>query len=380
MGQLKAICVGGLFFWAILTNAKSLHAEETPTTEAPALNVPQEEAASESAPKETVAGTAAQPADVAVTPAIPLTPKPAFVPSWTDDPENPPGVFWKPFFSLLLPGFGQWVDGQYGYASLYSGVAMGGYWLSAVNEHKLKKEYDTWAYESRSKEAKENRQTFGELERRQAYGSQLAFAAGSFSAYHAFRTAVPSQQKAGRFEFLTQQETPGELMMAPLRFDYLKRPSTWIPLGLIAGLAFVSSSAKVSESSEYERHPLNGSDYGYTAAISLAAGTHEELLFRGWYMPLMRQMTDGDLSANVITTATFALAHLGTTKIPIPQALLGFHLGWVTQRNDWALSESIFIHTWWDVFAFLMQYELQKKDPRAAVAPALWLPPIQLAF
>lgn len=301
----------------------------------------------------------------------------AFTPKY--NPDRTRSVFWAPLFSLFLPGLDQWMEGQYGYATAYTGVALIGYQIAGYNRQRLEKEYDTWEYESQPTEVKENRQAFGERERRLSYGSQMAFASGSFSAYHAFRTAVPGQQKIGRFEFLKESETPGELLLAPFRFDYLKRPSTWIPLGVIAGLSALSFGAELGENSEYEKRSLTRSDYFYTMGVSYAAGTHEELLFRGWLLPLTRQMTGGDLSANLITTGAFALAHLGSTKMPVPQALLGFHLGWVTQQNNWTLSESIFIHTWWDVFAFLMQYELQKKDPRAAPA-ALWLPPIQLAF
>lgn len=295
------------------------------------------------------------------------------------NPDRLRSVFWAPLFSLAIPGLDQWMEGQYGYASAYTGVALMGYQISDYNRRRLKSEYESWEFDSQPEELKENRQMLGERERRLSYGSQMAFAAGSFSAYHAFRTAVPSQQKLGRFDFLKEEETPGELLLAPFRFDYLKRASTWIPLGVIAGLAAMSHGAELEESSEFERRKLTRSDYFYTAGISYAAGTHEELLFRGWILPVTREMTGGNLSANLITTAAFALAHLGSTPIPVPQALLGFHLGWVTQQNNWTLSESIFIHTWWDVFAFLMQYELQKKDPRAAPA-ALWLPPFQLVF
>lgn len=350
------------------SNAFTLYAQEGDAT------TEEESAADTSAPAEnpTPASSSAERAADLENPRVA-----AFTPKY--NPDRVRSVFWAPLFSLFIPGLDQWMEGQYGYATAYTGVALAGYQIADYNRQRLRDEYDTWEYDTQPKEVKENRQTFGERERRLAYGSQMAFAAGSFSAYHAFRTAVPGQQKIGRFEFLKESETPKDILLAPFRFDYLRRPSTWIPLGVIAGLGILSHGAELGEGSEYEKRVLNRSDYLYTMGISYAAGTHEELLFRGWLLPVTRQMTGGDLSANLITTAAFALAHLGTTQMPVPQALLGFHLGWVTQQNNWTLSESIFIHTWWDVFAFLMQYELQKKDPRAAPA-ALWLPPIQLTF
>ena len=79
-----------------------------------------------------------------------------------------------------------------------------------------------------------------------------------------------------------------------------------------------------------------------------------------------------------------ASSHLNTNPQPIAQLLLGYHLGYVSQKNNWTLGEAIFIHTWWDVIAFSTIYHYKQAEPEneavQRLKPVLWLPPLQFAF
>jgi membrane protease YdiL (CAAX protease family) len=114
-------------------------------------------------------------------------------------------------------------------------------------------------------------------------------------------------------------------------------------------------------------------------------------MFRGWIMPVMYEAWDSPFWSNAAQSLLFAAAHLPTNPAPLPQLLLGYHLGNVTMKNQWRIGESVFIHVWWDVLAFAGAYHYkQKKDEddadstdgriRVAAAPVLWLPPLQFHF
>ena len=98
----------------------------------------------------------------------------------------------------------------------------------------------------------------------------------------------------------------------------------------------------------------------------------------------MREYWDSDFWSNAAQSLLFAAAHLNTNPQPIAQLLLGYHLGYVTQKNNWTLGESIFIHTWWDVIAFSTIYHYKQAEPEneavQRLKPVLWLPPLQFAF
>ncbi|MGE3974881.1 MAG: lysostaphin resistance A-like protein [Bdellovibrionales bacterium] len=264
-----------------------------------------------------------------------FSPTKAFEPS--SEPQRSRKFLLPPLLSFLIPGFDQYWEGQYLYGAAYTGVALGGYLVArnAANEYRRDSSHN-----SRNEKV-----------RQYNLGSQLIQASGGFSAYHSFRTAVKTRQANGQFLFLKKEESPTDLLVAPFRFDYLLRPTTILPLGVgaaLVGLMVQQERTKLKS--------LNSSDVFYSGAFSFNAGTHEEALFRGWIMPVSHHYLDNAVLANVTTSGLFAAAHLGTVSQPWPQALMGFYLGFVTQKRDWTLSESIFIHTWWDVMIFMASY------------------------
>ena len=173
-----------------------------------------------------------------------------------------------------------------------------------------------------------------------------------------------------------------ELFKSTLEFKYLTRKTTWIPLligGAIAGLRLSTPPATYNE-----RSPFTSADALFTSAFSANAGTHEEAMFRGWLMPVLREYTGSDMWSNIGQGVLFAAAHLGTVSTPLPQLLLGLHLGNLTQDNGWEMGEAVFIHTWWDIIAFWTQFQYNSKYAKSPVAPVvpavLWLPPLEWVF
>lgn len=293
---------------------------------------------------------------------------------------EPRSDLWSPAVSLLLPGFDQWRQQEYGAAAAYSGLWLGGGVIASA----AKKSIEAQGVPEEGA-AKTGIDTRDDTERRYMLGGQLSFAAGSYSALHAFRSAADSRRENGQYEFLKGEVTVEDTVLAPFDFSYLARPTTYIPLGLMGAVAVASAR---SDAEGYQKVALRGSDYAFGGAFSHLAGTHEEALFRGWMMPLFREYVAGDVMSNASQSLLFALAHLGSNSIPIPQLLLGYHLGYVTQRNGWTLGEAAFIHTWWDVFNFLALYSRREVDLNASQragrtvlkTPALHLPPISLVF
>ncbi|MFK7823775.1 MAG: lysostaphin resistance A-like protein [Oligoflexales bacterium] len=284
-----------------------------------------------------------------------------------------------PFLSYLFPGFGQWVEGDYGAGFVYSGVAVGSLSYSLQHTNELQR---SGYSEDEINEKLTDLQSKDSVVRKIRLGSQTRDLMGGLSAYQSFRSAVKSRQVHGEYLFLTKEEKVSEIMTAPFRFEYLKRSTTYIPLGIIgayAALVLASSDEAIAESN-LRKSVFTSEDAVYVGATSYNAGVWEEAFFRGWMMPVFMESMNSELWSNVASAGIFALAHASSVPIPIAQALLGFHFGVVSQDNDWTIGEATFIHAWWDVVALAVSYNFEKIDPKQSVKPMLTLPPLLLSF
>lgn len=270
-----------------------------------------------------------------------------------------------PFVSLPLPGLGQWVQGHYGYGATYTtlSIASASYGLQA--SEKIRRRHQDPDLDEK-----------GIAERKSLLGFQTYQSVGGFSLFHTFRTAAHKRQKLGQYAFLTATETPMDVALAPFRLSYMKRMTTWAPmlLGAVVNLWIARHPLPNWEADAFRRE-----DAAFASAFSWNAGTHEEAVFRGWLMPVLREYWMNDAWANGTQASLFAAAHLPSTPTPIVQWALGYYFGGITQANQWHLGEAIFIHTWWDVMAFAAQYHMKKKDPTKPVA-SLHFPPLQISF
>lgn len=292
---------------------------------------------------------------------------------------NRPRNFWLfPALSFIFPGADQLIEGQWAYGAAYQAVFWGGVIHQVQNSDELEALQQSRRFKSLSKEEQADELKFNETARRSGLAAQISLASGSFSAYHAFRSAVRSQKPYGRFRFLPHEESPAQLLLAPFEFSHIKKPRVYVPLALLASIWALRSQLPVAD---YVERPLTSSDVFYTGAYSYLAGTHEEALFRGTLMPALRESVANDFWSNTLTSIIFAAAHLNTVSVPVAQLLLGWHLGAITQANGWRLSEAIFLHAWWDILAFAMNYQYRyEKGAQGKAYLPLTLPPVTLYF
>jgi membrane protease YdiL (CAAX protease family) len=285
-----------------------------------------------------------------------------------------PGIIFPQVLSFFLPGFDQFWEGERLAGIAYSGVGIAALMIEADQNHQAELRFSPQELqdeEDRGVNSKDSNI------RARNFARQTFQATGGISAYHSFRTATKYRKKIGQFAFLEKQDTIADVLRAPVNFSFLARSSTWIPLAIGGAFSLLSMSPAADQIPEV----LKPQDYLYSGLFSYNAGTHEEAVFRGWIMPVSRYYTDSDLWSNLISSSLFALAHVSTVKVPLPQLLLGFHLGYVTQKNHWSIAESVFIHVWWDVLAFLAIYQTPQDDLTGAqrTMPFL-LPPLEWHF
>jgi len=193
----------------------------------------------------------------------------------TDSAQPDASDILAPMVSFIIPGAGQWMRGQVLSGTLYSGVALAGlsYAEHSGTEIGHQKKIDDTEISQK-----------GFAQRKYMLGLQTYQASGGMSLYHTFRSAVWQRQKFGQYAFLTRSETPLELMKAPIEFQYLTRPTTYIPLA-IGGMASWYLASHPPKG--YTKSRLRREDPMFATAFSFNAGTHEEAMFRGWLMPVM---------------------------------------------------------------------------------------------
>lgn len=259
-------------------------------------------------------------------------------------PQKPRNVFLPPLISFVLPGFDQIYEEQYRYGLVYAGVGVAGLTYAANT-----------AYHAD--------------ERHLELGAQLLTAAGGFSMYHSFRSAVRPRQANGEFAFLKVEESPAELALAPFDVSYLTRVTTLIPVFVAIGLGFIGFS---SADRTFKPQEFSAADAYFATTRSYLAGTWEEAAFRGWMMPLATQYTGSPFAGNLITATLFGAAHIQKDFIPWPQFVSGLYLGYLVQKDDWRLGEAIFAHAWYDFFLFLGGY-LKGEDQLSVTLPTLRL-------
>ena len=244
------------------------------------------------------------------------------------DPDDPPPVtprlranfksdFWLPVPSVILPGFGQYCQGEWS-GLAYTGVAVAGFTVYTLGVLDLAGEVST----NPSKLFDSEDWTI----RRVMLGAAAGQGSGFLSAYSAFRSSVPRfQQEDGKYQFLTGHESIGDMALSPLRFDHLGQLSAAVPLGLLAGtLTYLTLDYRSShEGSDWT---FSADDPAFFGPLAYNAGLTEEALFRGWLLPAAYQYM-GRIwwLANGSQALLFAAAHYSAANpVPWPQLLSAF--------------------------------------------------------
>lgn len=248
-----------------------------------------------------------------------------------DTVETPSGSeLLVPFGSLVLPGLGQYIRGAGWAGAGYTGAWIAGGVVSGVGNLQAdvlpRDADDQLAFEA----------------------AHVAFTSGALSAWDAFHRVVPAHQRAGRYTFLEERESIGELVTAPFDPAFLGRWTTWVDLALAGAVAGV---VMADREPDLRYPPYRLRDAAFITGLSMNAAVGEEALFRGWLLPVLHQKLGRRFwPANLVQATLFGLGH-------VPQAdrfalLIGAgaaYSGWVTRRNGWSIREAVFQHFWYDL-------------------------------
>jgi hypothetical protein len=258
------------------------------------------------------------------------------------DPAEP---WLKGLASAVIPGAGQAANGDYGEAGLHFGV----FAVSVYGAIRYRDKNDYLDADQRYDEDN-NREFINRTTLRYDYAIRLASDMTLYSGYAAYRDA--RQRDNSGFRTPAPRESLGDLARAPFSFNYLSRPTTFIPLAVEAALLYHYRDSKdaygiyrANDVSERDLHVFN-----LTANEMTAVG--EEAFFRGF---LNNEFSSryGDGTGLVTSSVIFGLAHTGQgqTANALQATAAGFYFGWLHQKNGYAVGEGVALHYWFNVLA-----------------------------
>jgi len=211
---------------------------------------------------------------------------------------------------------------------------------------------------------------YRDLQRERQIGQAMLGHSMMLSLYDSFSTRSAMAKTNGEYLFLPENQNVDSILKAPLKFEYLKRWTTFIPFS-IAMLVGYNQFNDSPRPEKFELRPIDGVASSYTSYV---AGTGEEAFFRGWMYPVIYQNTGSHLASNLIQGTVFGFAH---GPKPYFQLAFGFYSGWLTERNGFDLGEAIFVHAWWDFFVIGAEYARSRSMTRDY---NFQLPPLQISF
>lgn len=255
--------------------------------------------------------------------------------------------------SLILPGLGQAANGDWVEGGVHLGVA-----LVLVNQYDLLLNRDDYIKPGdrtdNDRNIRTNRTTF----EAEFYGTALT----DLSFYSAFGAYRDARKQIGNRGYATPapQESLAEAAYAPFQWEYLSRPTTWVPV-LIALYGAVTPP----DAQSYVYKPEGGltrdeMGAGFAAQFEMVA-VGEEAFFRG---VLNNGLSDslGETWGLAGSSALFGLAHagVGSQASGLEAGVFGLYLGWLQQRNDYDIREGVAIHFWWDFLTGLAMLQQRK--------------------
>jgi hypothetical protein len=245
--------------------------------------------------------------------------------------------------SALIPGLGQALQKDYDTAALHFGVFAASLGTAYHYENKPDFIKDDVRYKD------PDRETINQTTLRRDFALRLATDTSLYSSYGAYRDGR-ERNNAG-YRTPAPKESLGDLAVSPFRWEYLSRPTTFIPIGLQALAAFGSKSGY----GIYRALDVSKADLQiYNVTANEFTGVGEEAFFRGF---LNNEFSNrwGNGWGLAGSSAIFGLAHTGqgNTANALEAGFAGAYLGWVHQRNGFQVGEGVAIHYWINVLAGL---------------------------
>lgn len=249
---------------------------------------------------------------------------------------------WRALASLIVPGAGQASNGDYEEAALHFGI----YGLSVVTALHYQGKAD-YLDENERYDEDNLREYINGTTLKFDYAARLATDTALYSSYAAYRDA--RQRDNHYYRTPPPGETLGDLAIAPFSWQYLSRPTTYIPLIFQAWAAFGGKGGygiyRYPDVSTSDMHVFNLASNEMTAV-------GEEAFFRGF---VNHEMSDlyGNGWGLAWSSLIFGLAHTGQgqTAEAIEATLAGAYLGWLHQRNGFEMGEGVALHFWINVLA-----------------------------
>jgi len=240
--------------------------------------------------------------------------------------------------SAIIPGLGQAAQGDYTTAAEHFSVfaLTLGAGLHYQNKSDFLLDEDRYQHE---------REIVNQTTLRRDFFLRVAGDTALYSSFAAYRDGRQRDPRAYRTP--APKESLSDLALAPFKWDFLSRPTTFIPLALQL-LALRGDKYGVYRAPDVSQRDLYA--YEFTANEFTAVG--EEGFFRGF---LNNELSDrwGNGWGLAGSSAIFGLAHTGQGQAAnaVQAGLAGAYLGWVHQRNSFQIGEGVALHYWINVIA-----------------------------
>jgi hypothetical protein len=244
--------------------------------------------------------------------------------------------------SLFIPGLGQASNGDYGEAAAHFGVFAVSVYGMVYYSGK-----DDFLDEDERFDESNDREFINRTTLKYDYAARLATDTMLYSSYAAYRDARARDNSGYRMS--APHESLTDLAVAPFSWQYLARPTTFIPLAIQAVGVFSSSfDYRIDRADDVSKNDL----YVFNFVANEMTAVGEEAMFRGF---LNSEFSDrfGNIEGLLMSSAIFGLAHTGQgqTANALQAGLAGLYLGWVHQRNGFEVGEGVALHYWINVLA-----------------------------
>ncbi|HUL92251.1 MAG TPA: CPBP family glutamic-type intramembrane protease [Burkholderiales bacterium] len=244
--------------------------------------------------------------------------------------------------SAIVPGLGQASNGDYAEAAAHFGI----FALSLSTGLYYERKPDFLSDDVRYDDAN-NRESINQTTLRRDFALRLATDTALYSSFGAYRDARARDDRAYRTP--APKESLSDLALAPFSWQFLSRPTTFLPLALQAWAVSRSKDAY----GIYRGHDVSAGDlqvYNATANEFTAIG--EEGFFRG-FINNEASARWGNGWGLAGSSLLFGIAHTGQgqTANALQATLAGAYLGWIQQRNGFEIGEGVALHYWINVLA-----------------------------